>query len=170
MNLLIIADISEGHYYQEQVINDMIDELRKQGENQEQKQGVNQERKQGENDVKLSLVVFNERIQYKFLNKPLETVEKVSLNIEGKSGLLDKISAILIKLMHFYETVNVKDVNVYILTNGVDTCSKYITPPMLSLQIQRNRLRGWKFVYFGKGYKSDEDNSENGNENKNEFL
>jgi hypothetical protein len=126
--------------------------------------------KQGEKDVKLSLVVFNDNIQYKFLNKPLEAVEKVELKIEGKSGLLDKVSAILIKLMHFYETTNVKGVNVYILTNGVDNCSKYITPPMLSLQIQRNRLRGWKFVYFGKGYKSDEEKVNENSENKNEFL
>ncbi len=141
MNVILIADVSEGHYYQQNVINQFIKTLK------------DEHKKTGE-PVRLSLITFNDTITYNFLNRYINEVDdEIVLDIQGKSALLDKISAILVKLLHFYEKTKEQNPNVYIFTNGVDNASRNITPPLLKLQIERNRLRGWKFIYFGSGEK-----------------
>jgi len=107
----------------------------------------------------LTCILFNDYIQYLYINLPLNKFE-TPINIndlrpQGLTAFYDNISIIISKLLDLYKNQQSYKTPplVIILTDGEDTCSKS-TENQASLQIHLAKKEGWQFIYLGVNEKS----------------
>jgi len=102
----------------------------------------------------LSVVTFSNRIDYLCLNKPVKNITSPisvqDLNIQGNTALYDSVVAILGNLHKFHDKTKMRtETQVIILTDGLDTCSRFTQPKHLAFQIAKSQALGWKFTFLG---------------------
>lgn len=104
-------------------------------------------------ETKYTIVTFNSNNKYICVNEPIgKTKRKISkedIKPNGFTLFYDSVSAILIHLDKFFKINSSEPPLVIILTDGDDTGSKICTRKHLALQIARNKVKGWKFIYLG---------------------
>jgi len=108
----------------------------------------------------LSCILFNDYIQYLYINLPINKFENPininDLRPQGLTAFYDNISIIISKLLDLHKTQQNDRKTpplVIILTDGEDTCSKS-TKEQTSLQIHLAKKEGWQFIYLGVNEKS----------------
>lgn len=101
----------------------------------------------------LTAAVFNECVHYLCINLPLHKIDRPvgpeDIRPTGLTAFYDNVSAIINRLIAFYENNRQKAPIVIILTDGDDTCSKRIKKQQMALQIAMAKARGWQFIFLG---------------------
>lgn len=100
----------------------------------------------------LSLITFNETINYIYVNTNINSVEPIDvkkLNPSGCTAFYDNFIAIINTLKKNYDKNSSNPPIVIILTDGEDNCSKKTEQGHVWLQINIVKAYGWKFVYLG---------------------
>lgn len=108
-------------------------------------------------NTSLSLITFNNSIDYIYVNANINSVEPIDikkLNPSGCTAFYDNFIAIINTLKKFYDKNLSNPPIVIILTDGVDNYSKKTREEHVLLQINLTKAYGWKFVYLGTTEKS----------------
>jgi len=108
-------------------------------------------------NTSLSLITFNNSIDYIYVNANINSVEPINikkLNPSGCTAFYDNFIAIINTLKKFYDKNLSNPPIVIILTDGVDNYSKKTHEEHVLLQINLTKAYGWKFVYLGTNEKS----------------
>jgi inositol phosphorylceramide mannosyltransferase catalytic subunit len=103
-------------------------------------------------DTKFTVVTFDQKENYICINEKLNETKR-KIDIENKHNekcvLYDGVSAILNHLCKFFHKIEQKDILCVIITDRTNIGSFILLQKHLSLQISRNKIRGWKFLYTG---------------------
>ena len=97
----------------------------------------------------LSLIFFNDDIQYLHVNHPAKNISVDKISFEGETAFYDNVSAIINRMLKFYKFNNQKPPIVIILTDGEDNCSRKLKKEHLTLQIAIAKSYKWQFIFLG---------------------
>lgn len=99
--------------------------------------------------IKLTLCVFNDVVDFKFVNQSIDNVRKLTEEDyipDSMTALYDAIGASFVKIN---ELVNSKDqVFFAIFTDGLENASKNYTAEDISFKIGESEKKGWQIQFF----------------------
>ena len=99
--------------------------------------------------IRLTLCVFNDVVDFKFVNQSIDNVRKLTeadYIPDSMTALYDAIGASFLKIN---ELVNSKDqVFFAIFTDGLENASKNYTAEDISFKISESEKRGWQIQFF----------------------
>jgi len=109
-----------------------------------------QSEKEKHQESRITLVTFNTKITYIYLNTPLNEIHRpIEIVPDGMTALYDCVNSILNNLLRFFTRTQQSNPVLFLLTDGDDNSSIITNHQHLKLQLNRIRTIGWKVVFLG---------------------
>lgn len=97
----------------------------------------------------LTLVTFNDVLDYAYMAKKAKETEDIVITPSGTTALHASLCACLGTMLKFNKVTYQSPCLAIILTDGMDTNSGMVTARHSALQIARCKAQGWRFIFLG---------------------